>query len=170
MKQIPETENALVLRTEFSNQAAWESICLIIREPVSEWHFLANVEFVNDKEYAGITKDQLIGLIPKHYKHTFMIVVDQTAIVHPDASFALSPQRYRELKITYPLQIWTSRNSLRLLMKMEFFVASPEAKTGQFASGLDTTSERNTAKHANTWTKPHDPDCLEYRAIARFLW
>jgi hypothetical protein len=26
MKQIPQTENALVLRTDFSNQAAWEEI------------------------------------------------------------------------------------------------------------------------------------------------
>lgn len=64
MKKIPKTKNPLVLRTDFSNQAAWETICAIIREPVD--NFLAYVEFVNDVEYTGITKDQLLKLIPKN--------------------------------------------------------------------------------------------------------
>jgi Domain of unknown function (DUF6924) len=84
MKQIPTTENALVLRTDFSDQAAWEKICAIIREPVSDLQFLANVEFVNDMEYAGITKNQLLELISNNYNHTFIIVVDQTTISHPE--------------------------------------------------------------------------------------
>ena len=82
MKKIPKTKNPLVLRTDFSNQAAWETICAIIREPVD--NFLAYVEFVNDVEYTGITKDQLLKLIPKNYIHTFIIVVDQTATSFPD--------------------------------------------------------------------------------------
>src|SRR5262245_27230345 len=84
MKQIPKTVNALVLRTDFSNQAIWDEICRIIREPVGDWHFLANVNFSDDIEYADITKAQLLGLIPKAYNHTFIIVVDRTAISHPD--------------------------------------------------------------------------------------
>jgi Domain of unknown function (DUF6924) len=84
MKQIPTTENALVLRTDFSDQAAWEKICAIIREPVSDLQFLANVEFVNDMEHAGITKNQLLELISNNYNHTFIIVVDQTTISDPE--------------------------------------------------------------------------------------
>ena len=84
MKQIPETENPLVLRTDFSNQAAWERICAIIQKPVSIFRFRANVEFVNEVEYAGITKDQLLELIPKDYSHSFRIVVDRTATPLPD--------------------------------------------------------------------------------------
>jgi uncharacterized protein DUF6924 len=79
MKQISETENALVLRTDFSNQAVWERICAIIRKPVGIFRFRANVEFLDDVEYAGITKDQLLELIPKDYSHSFIIVVDRTA-------------------------------------------------------------------------------------------
>jgi hypothetical protein len=30
MKQIPKTKDALVLRADFSDQAAWEAICTII--------------------------------------------------------------------------------------------------------------------------------------------
>jgi hypothetical protein len=84
MKPIPATDDALVLRTDFSNQATWEEICRVIREPVGNWHFLANVDFVDDIEYADITTAQLLELIPKDYNHTFIIVVDQTAISHPD--------------------------------------------------------------------------------------
>ena len=83
-KQIPETENALVLRTDFSNQAAWEGIRAAIREPVGIFRFLANVEFLDDAEYTDITKDQLLELIPRNYSHTFIIVTDRTATSHPD--------------------------------------------------------------------------------------
>ena len=84
MKRIPETENPLVLRTDFSNQAAWERICAIIRKPVGVFRFRANVDFVDDVEYTGVTKDQLLELIPKDYNHNFIVVVDQTAISLPD--------------------------------------------------------------------------------------
>jgi hypothetical protein len=83
MKQIPKTKNVLVLRTDFSNQAAWEEICKTIGEPVGDLHFLANVDFLDDREYTEISKDQLMKLIPQEYNHTFIIVVDQTAISHP---------------------------------------------------------------------------------------
>ena len=84
MKQISETENPLVLRTDFSYQAAWERICAIIQKPVGVFRFRANVEFVDDAEYAGLTKDQLLELIPKDYSHSFIVIVDQTAISLPD--------------------------------------------------------------------------------------
>jgi hypothetical protein len=84
MKQIPETENPLVLRTDFSSQATWERICEIIQKPVGVFRFRANVGFVDDIEYADITKDQLLELFPKDYSHSFIIVVDRTAISLPD--------------------------------------------------------------------------------------
>jgi hypothetical protein len=84
MKQIPETENPLVLRTDFSSQATWERICEIIQKPVGVFRFRANVEILNVVEYADITKDQLLELFPKDYSHSFIIVVDRTAISLPD--------------------------------------------------------------------------------------
>ena len=84
MKHIPETENALVLRTDFSDQAAWDRICAAIRKPVGIFRFRANVEFLDEPQYANITKDQLLKLIPPNYNHSFIIVADQTAISQPD--------------------------------------------------------------------------------------
>ena len=84
MKPIPATENALVLRTDFSDQAAWDRICAAIRKPVSIFRFHANVEFLDEPQYANIPKDQLLRLIPPNYNHSFIIVADQTAISQPD--------------------------------------------------------------------------------------
>ena len=82
MKPIPETENALVLRTDFSDQAAWEAIRTAIQEPVGEYR--AYVEFLDDPEYRDLTTDQLLELLPEGHNHTFLIVADRMATSHPD--------------------------------------------------------------------------------------
>jgi len=84
MKQIPETENALVLRTDFSDLAAWDEICAEIQRPVGLLRFRANVEFLDDVEYAGMSTNQLLEFLPHHYNHSFIIVADQTAISFPE--------------------------------------------------------------------------------------
>src|SRR5690349_15272338 len=84
MELIPETDNALILRTDFSDQTAWETICALVREPVGDFHFLAYVEFLDDMQYVDIGKDQLLGLIPRNYNHSFIMLVDKTAISLPD--------------------------------------------------------------------------------------
>ena len=84
MKQIPEPENAPVLRTDFSDQMAWEQIKAEILKPVGIFRFLANVEFIDDIDFTTLAKDQLLEIIPMHYKHSFLIVVDRTAISHPE--------------------------------------------------------------------------------------
>ena len=84
MRQVPDPENAPVLRTDFSDQMAWEKIKAEILEPVGIFRFLANVEFVDDMEFANTTKEQLLEILPKDYNHSFIIAVDQIAISHPE--------------------------------------------------------------------------------------
>jgi hypothetical protein len=141
MKQIPETADPVVLRTDFSNQAAWEAICATIRKPVAD--FQAYVKFIEDSVYAGITKEQLLKHIPTNYRHTFMIVADQTTILHPDfplliidlykyldASSVPSHRKFRRLRINYLLLTWFLRNSLSPLTKTGFFSVSPKDEGG----------------------------------------
>lgn len=82
MKTIPDTEHALVLRTDFSDQAAWAATCAEIRKPVGRFRFLAYVEYLDDAEYADITKEQLLQLLPPHYNHSFIIVADRMTMAH----------------------------------------------------------------------------------------
>ncbi len=94
MKNIPQTENALVLRTDFSDDEAWESICAAIREPWyldGVWEVVdarANVDFRSDRAYDGIEVQQVLSLIPEDWDHglahAFMFVVDSMTMSHPD--------------------------------------------------------------------------------------
>jgi len=127
MKQIPETENALVLRVDFSNQAGWEIICATILEPVGDLAFRANVEFLENAEYNGITQDQLLELIPANYAHSFIIVADSTVISHPDHPLLiidLYERSGREFR-AIPSQIQGIENNLSIAnMDFEEFAES----------------------------------------------
>lgn len=82
MKYLPESENALVLRTDFSDEAAWEAVCAAIRQPVGE--FKAYVEIVSDPKYEGLTAEQLPALVPQGSNHSFVFLVDRLALSHPE--------------------------------------------------------------------------------------
>lgn len=127
MKQLPHTENPLVLRTDFSGQTVWEAICTAIRKPVGIFRFRANVEFLDDMEYSGITKEQLLVLVPPNYNHTFIVNVDQIAISHPDHPLLVvdlyerSGQEFRAL----PSKIQSIENNLSIAnMDFEEFAES----------------------------------------------
>ena len=114
MKKIPETDNPVVIRTDFSDQDAWDEIGEAIREP--QEHFVANVEFIDDAEYKGATKKQLLGLVPEDYVHSFMMVVDQKAISHADNPILivdLFEERGRDFRAV-PAQIQAIENNLSL--------------------------------------------------------
>ena len=82
MKKLPSTDEALVLRTDFSDDIAWQLICESIRDPGGE--FKAYVNFLNDRQYEGITPEQLLDIIPENYEHSFIFIVDQVAISNPE--------------------------------------------------------------------------------------
>ncbi len=84
MKTLPPTEDALVLRTDFSDQAAWDAICATIRSADDGDEFVAYVDFVDDPDYQGLTTEQILELIPEAYEHSFLVVVDGTAVASPE--------------------------------------------------------------------------------------
>jgi hypothetical protein len=85
MNHLPETKFPLIIRTDFSSQSRWDDICAEIRKPVGDYGFLAYVEFLDDESYKDITKQQLLEQVPRDYPHTFIILVDQTAISDPES-------------------------------------------------------------------------------------
>lgn len=84
MQSIPDTESAPVLRTDFSDQRAWEKIRALIQQPVGILRFRANVSFIDDAQYANLTKEQLLELVSAEYNHSFIMIVDRAAIAHPE--------------------------------------------------------------------------------------
>jgi hypothetical protein len=126
MKYIPNTDNALVLRTDFSDAAAWEALCAAIEEPVGE--FKAYVEFVSDPVFDSISLEQLLSLVPKDSNHTYMFVVDRMALVqleHPILVVDLYTEPGRSFRVV-PAEVWGIENNLSTA-NMDFAEFADEA-------------------------------------------
>jgi len=84
MKDLPDTEDSLVLRTDFSDEAAWARICGEIEAPVGE--FQAYVSFVSDPDFDGLSLSALTSLGQRGPHRVFMFVVDHVCLTdaeHP---------------------------------------------------------------------------------------
>ena len=60
MKSLPRSDQALVIRTDFSDDIAWNTVVTAIRQPVEG--FYAYVELVDDPAFNGLTVEQLVTL------------------------------------------------------------------------------------------------------------
>ena len=84
MKPLPQSQAALVIRTDFSNQEAWEAIGAAILQLTKEG-FGAQVEFVDDAAYRGATKEQLLDLVPEGEERPFfLMIVDAVTVRSPE--------------------------------------------------------------------------------------
>jgi hypothetical protein len=85
-KQLPKTNSPLAVRTDFENQQAWKTVCKLIRAPVPAPGdtFYAYVQFLEDVAFRGLGTQELLARVPSDYNHSFLFVVDSTAISHPE--------------------------------------------------------------------------------------
>ncbi|MDM8005703.1 MAG: hypothetical protein QUV05_06075 [Phycisphaerae bacterium] len=79
--EFPESENAIVVRSDFSDDAAWRSLCGEMRVPIGD--FRACVDFVDRREFAGVTVEQLVSLAAHHENITFVFVADHVTFTDP---------------------------------------------------------------------------------------
>lgn len=79
---LPTSENALLIRTDFSDQPAWDSLIGAAREP--DDIFMFNLEVVDDRANDGRTVEQLMAALPEDYPQSFLVVADSVAIAQPD--------------------------------------------------------------------------------------
>src|SRR5579871_4565895 len=107
MKPLPRTEQSLVLRTDFSDDAAWAALCAAIQEP-SEDGFRAFVECVSDPTYQGLTVERLVALAPRGGDHTFAFLADRIALTDPERPVLvvdLSKEAGRTFRVI-PREVW----------------------------------------------------------------
>ena len=86
MNRIPDiqdTDNAIILRTDFSNEAVWKDLRRIL-ERVTEEGYRSYAYIVDNPEYANIAEKSVRGILPGNYLNPFVIIVDRMTIDHPD--------------------------------------------------------------------------------------
>ena len=138
MKPLPKSDQALVLRTDFSNDSAWAQVCAAIRRPVDG--FLAYVEFVDDPAFRDITTDQVVELgrdIPMSY----IIVADRDTIALPDHTLLivdLAEEPGRTFR-AIPSQIQSIENNLSIA-NLDFREFAEAAGTDGVYRGYPPTS------------------------------
>ena len=96
---IPTTGNAAVIRTDFSDPAAWDRLIAVVREPADP--FIFNMEIIDDRANSGATAEQLMEALPEDYPHSFMVVADSVAVLQPDHPLLivdLSEERGRQFR------------------------------------------------------------------------
>lgn len=91
VSRLPESPDALVLRTEFLHGDAWEQVHAAVAAPVSVRYpngavdeFQAYVRFVDDRAYDGLTATELVADGFDWSGQRFVFLVDRVALTHPE--------------------------------------------------------------------------------------
>jgi hypothetical protein len=124
-KPLPQTNNPVVMRTDFENQQAWKTICKLISAPVpssASEPFYAYVQFLDDKDFRGLSTEDILTRVPTGYKHSFLFVVDHATFAHPEFPILvveLRRDRGRQFR-AIPTAIQSIQNNLSIA-NMDFF-------------------------------------------------
>ncbi|WP_405639743.1 DUF6924 domain-containing protein [Streptomyces sp. NBC_00019] len=113
MNQLPCTLEALVVRTDFSADGAWDALRAALHSPTKEG-FLPNVALVNDRRYEGLTSHQVLDLIPPDYQHPLLVLADSTAVASSELPLLviyLWGERPRCVRVV-AAELWSIENNL----------------------------------------------------------
>jgi hypothetical protein len=111
---IPDTDNPLVLRTDYTDDVAWETLSEVVQAPVGE--FRAYVTLVSNPSYRGLTVAQVLELLPAAFRRNFVFVADETAIrdsEHPVLVIDLQEEPGRTFRVI-PSEMWGVENNLSI--------------------------------------------------------
>jgi len=116
MRRLPDSDQALVLRTDFSDRATWDAVRATILEPVGPYRFYASVTFVDDPEYRDVSTGELLDMARRSAFRTFLIVADRLTMTHPEHPLLvvdLNREPGREFR-ALPSQIQAIENNLSI--------------------------------------------------------
>jgi hypothetical protein len=117
---LPDTNDSLVLRTDFSDEAAWARLCQEIEAPVGP--FRAYVSFLSDPAFEGLGNDELTSLGRRGPYRSHMFVVDQVTMTdreHPILVLDLVDEPGRTFRVV-PHEMQSVQNNLAIA-NMDFF-------------------------------------------------
>jgi hypothetical protein len=83
---IPSSDKALVIRTDFSDDESWERVCSAILTPTVTLYgeHRAQVQFVSEPRWRGVTAEQIAQIASEETQHTFIFLADQKTFQRPE--------------------------------------------------------------------------------------
>ncbi|MFB8106453.1 Curculin domain-containing protein (mannose-binding) lectin, partial [Streptomyces sp. NPDC056007] len=82
VKSLPDTDETLLIRTDFSDPTAWQALLTTVTTP-SQDGFLADVHPVDDLAYRDLTTEQILSAAGE-LDTDLLIVADKTALTAPE--------------------------------------------------------------------------------------
>jgi hypothetical protein len=114
--KLPDYDYSLVIRTDFSDDAAWGQLCTAIQEPQIEHQFRASMECISDKACSGLAPKMVASELPPSSQRPFVFLVDSHTISQPDNPVLvvdLLDEPGRTFRVI-PSEAWGVENNLRL--------------------------------------------------------
>jgi hypothetical protein len=104
--------HSLLIRTDFSDDKVWSSVRSTITNPRSL--FRANIQFVDERRFEGLTIAALLAMVPEGSDQTFVFLADGQTMVHPEHPIQvvdLFEERGRTFRVV-PESLWSVQNNL----------------------------------------------------------
>ena len=130
MVSIPNTNDVLVLRTNFSNEEKWQKLCAEILTPDPEYGFQPYVEFLNDSKFENLSPSEIMDSLPTDYLHPIIFVIDEYTIESeesPVLCLDLYEEKGTQIRVL-PKVMWAIENNLSI-------------SNCEFSSFLESTDE-----------------------------
>lgn len=112
---LPASEFALVVRSDFEDDLAWQAVCAEIQAPQTNENFTASVECVSDPQCSDLSQDEICSLIPDAEERSFVFVVDARTMSSPEhAVLVVKTADSRRSFRVLPREAWAVENNLNL--------------------------------------------------------
>lgn len=114
MRDLPNSPDSLVIRSDFSDESAWAAICHEIETPVGG--FRAYVTFVDDLAFEGLSIEALTALGQRGQYRTFLFLVDRATVANPEHPVLVLDLRHepgRTFRVV-PGEMWGVENNLSI--------------------------------------------------------
>ena len=115
MLKWPNSGNPVLLRTDFSDDAAWAALCKAAQAPSAE-DFQANIDCVSNRCFDGLAAEQVVSLAQNHSSHSFAFMADRLTVTDPERPILVVDLTHgpsRTFRVI-PSQMWAVENNLSL--------------------------------------------------------
>lgn len=113
MVDLPLTGDTPLIRTDFSDDSAWEGLVDASRQPSADG-CLANLQIVEGKQFEGVLPEML-GKASSDSEHAVLFIADTTTMTHQDRPIlcvnVFDPQQTFRV---VPSELWGVENNLTL--------------------------------------------------------